>query len=151
MFYNYCLWLFQNGEIDESMNYLNKFEMALEKDDEIDWLTVRLLRDFLGFRGKRAGEMVDEKKEEEYNQILKTVQDSNLKCVVNTNLGFLNPHEAESLKMVEEFFEPNYKISIEQGDILKMNKLSMLLRKNRVSEGTKLMKELENKPHLLDN
>lgn len=70
---------------------------------------------------------------------------------MNVNLGFLNPHEAESLKMIDEFFDSSYKLSHQQIQTLKINKLSMLLRKNRTQEASKMLKDIGDSNELLSN
>lgn len=46
-------------------------------------------------------------------------------------------------KQIDEMFDPSYKISKMQYIILKINKMSLLLRKNRFTEALRIIKDVE--------
>ena len=68
------------------------FEAALtkQKEDEIDWVTVKLFRDYLNMKSHddHSSKMWDEKIEE-YETKLKQNKDDNLKSVLLNNILFL--------------------------------------------------------------
>ena len=47
MLYNFSLFLYTIGDLERAHKFLTLFEDALEKDDEVDRITVKLFRDYI--------------------------------------------------------------------------------------------------------
>ena len=71
---------------------------------------------------------------EEYEKLFEETKDKNIRGVLSNNLLFLKGHEeglSDTAKQIDEMFDPSYKMSKIQKILLKINKMSLLLRKNR--------------------
>lgn len=89
LYYNYCLLLYEMNDIEGTKKYLSLFEQMLTKDDELDWITVKLLREYLNIQTKQNNTMMVD----EYQSISNKTSDKNIKGVITNNLFFLKGHE----------------------------------------------------------
>lgn len=134
---------------------MTKFEEALEKEDEIDRITAKVFRDYIGFTQNRFDSATRQKKVEEYTNLLKNIKDDNLRCVIQNNLivlsGNLDSTGGDYFKNLEEINDSKNKISLLQSVALRVNKITYLNKKNRVHDSIKLIHELEGQEVIQDN
>lgn len=151
LLYNYALLMFECGQINKSLDYLNQFEKSLVKgEDDSDLANVTLFRDFIEWSTNGT---VDRGTSDSYETLLGQIKNKNVRGVLQNNLICYKPgqqveHTHEVLRMFEESLETDYKMTLKQRTVLQLNRLSLLLRKGRLPEAHKLLKQLETKENL---
>jgi hypothetical protein len=143
LLYNYALLMFECGQINKSLDYLNQFEKSLVKgEDDSDLANVTLFRDFIEWSTNGT---VDRGTSDSYETLLGQIKNKNVRGVLQNNLICYKPgqqveHTHEVLRMFEESLETEYKMTLKQRTVLQLNRLSLLLRKGRLPEAHKLLK-----------
>jgi signal recognition particle subunit SRP72 len=148
LLYNYSLIMFEAADFKKCHGYLREFESSLVAGrDDNDLAMVRLFRDFVEWRCNRN---IEKGVVDTYEKLQEKVTDRNVRGVINNNLlfyrqGSLTENTHEILRMMDETLETEYKMTKKQRGLIHLNKLSVLLRKGRLPEAQKLLKEIENR------